>query len=511
MWGKVSDIHGRKGIFQTAIVVFLLGSFAAGAAQDMTQLIAARAVQGLGIGGIMALTQAILADVMAPRERGRYQGYLGAVFGLATVAGPLIGGFLVGHLSWRWTFYASLPVALAALAVTERVLRLPFPRRRAKVDWLGAFLIVAGVSALLLVLSLGGQEFRWASPQTGALTTAAVVLLGLAVAQERRAREPIMPPRLFANRTFVVTGLGGFVIGIAMFGGIIYLPQYLQIVRGLSPTASGLHTLPMMAGLLGASMVSGRVITRTGRYKAFPVAGMLLAALGLFLFSRLDPDTSLWLASVYMLVLGTGVGLTMQVLVLAAQNAVDRSDLGVATSGATFFRSMGGALGVAVFGALLTSRLGTTIPAELDRLGLPRAAVGDTSLGTPAEIAALPGPVREAVVTGFSDALDTVFLAGVPLALLGFAVVLLLREAPLQSAAPPGARPDGEPGDRSDVPSGTPDTASGVAAAAVVAEPGAVRRSAEPSPDPTAARRTRRFLSRRRGRCSRGACRSSRG
>lgn len=443
IWGKLSDLYGRKVMFQSAIGIFIVSSLASGFAQDMGQLIGFRALMGLGVGGLMALSQAIIGDIVSPRERGRYQGYIGSVFGLATVAGPLLGGFLVEHLSWRWTFWVGIPIGIAALAVTERVLKLPFPRRRAAIDWLGALFIVAAISALLLMLSLGGKEFPWGSPWTYGLTAAALLMLGLAVWQERRAAEPIMPPRLFANHTFVITSLAGFAVGVAMFGAIIFLPQYLQIVKGESPTAAGLLTLPLMVGLLITSIGSGRLITRTGRYKIFPVVGLLIAAGGLTLMSRLSVDTSLWLAGVFMFVTGSGIGMVMQVLVLATQNAVPHADLGVATSGATFFRSLGGAMGVAVFGALLTHRLRSTIPAQLKAAGVSAQQMppGSAALGSPAQIAALPDPIHLAVTTGFAEALQATFLAAVPFALLGFVIVLFLRETPLRQA---GGRTSGE-------------------------------------------------------------------
>ncbi len=438
IWGKLSDLYGRKIMFQSAIGIFLVSSLAAGFAQDMGQLVGSRAVMGLGVGGLMALSQAIIGDVVSPRERGRYQGYIGSVFGsvfgLATVAGPLLGGFLVEHLSWRWTFWVGIPIGIVALVVTERVLKLPFPRRRHAIDWLGAFFIVAGISALLLMLSLGGKEFEWNSAWTYGLTAVALVMLALTVWQERRTAEPIMPPRLFANHTFVITSLAGFVVGVAMFGAIIFLPQYLQIVKGEAPTASGLLTLPLMVGLLATSIGSGRLITRTGRYKIYPVVGLLVAAVGLTLMSRLSVDTSLWLAGVYMFITGAGIGMVMQVLVLATQNAVPHADLGVATSGATFFRSLGGAMGVAVFGALLTHRLRDTIPAQLKAAGVSadQMPAGSATQGSPEQIAALPEPIHLAVTTGFAEALQTTFLAAVPFAILGFVIMLFLRETPLR-------------------------------------------------------------------------------
>jgi len=436
IWGKLSDLYGRKIMFQAAIAIFLVASVGAGFAQDMGQLIAARAVQGLGVGGLMALSQAIVGDVVSPRERGRYQGYLGSAFGLATVAGPLAGGFLVEHMSWRWTFWSAVPLGIAALVVVERAIQFPFARRRHAIDWLGAFFIVASVSALLLLLSLGGKQFPWLSGWTAGLVAICLVALAAAVWQERRAAEPIMPPRLFRNHTFVVTSLGGFVVGIAMFGAIIFLPQYLQIVKGQGPTASGLLTLPLVGGLLFATITSGWLITRTGRYKVYPVVGMVVAAVGLGLLSLMHVHTSLVVAGAYMLVAGLGIGMVMQVLVLAAQNAVPHADLGVATSGATFFRTMGGAVGVAIFGALLAHRLSHTIPAALAEAGVPleriRSASGAATASTPAEIADLPEPIHTAVVTGFAEATQTTFLAAVPFAVLGFFLLLLLREIPLR-------------------------------------------------------------------------------
>ncbi len=441
IWGKLSDLYGRKPLFQAAIVVFLVASALCGLSQSIGQLIGFRALQGLGIGGLMSLAQAILGDIVAPRERGRYQGYMGAVFGLATVGGPLIGGFLVDALSWRWCFYVGIPIGLLALVVTERVLRLPFPRRQHAIDYLGAGLIFGGVSAILLVLSLAGKEFAWISAPTFLIGGCGLLLLALAVGQERRALEPIIPPRLFRVPTFVLTSIAGFAVGAAMFGGIIYLPQYLQIVKGQSPTASGLLTLPLMVGLLSTSIGSGRMITRTGRYKAFPITGLVIASVGLFLLSELKVDTSLVLAGVYMLVLGLGIGMVMQVLVLVTQNAVTRADLGAATSASTFFRSMGGALGVAVFGALLSSRLRDVLPGLLaDAHVRPVAGGGHDPgalLGSPAAIHRLPEPLQGVVLEGFSEALHTVFLTAVPFALIGLVAVLFLKEIPLRSNAAP--------------------------------------------------------------------------
>jgi EmrB/QacA subfamily drug resistance transporter len=438
IWGKLSDLYGRKLMYQSAIWIFISGSAVAGFSQNMAMLIGSRAFQGLGIGGIMSLGQAIIGDIVSPRERGRYQGYMGSTFGLATVLGPLIGGVIVQHLSWRWTFFVGIPIGLAALIVTERVLQLPFPRRTPAIDWWGAFYIVAGVSAILLVLSLGGDAFAWNSGWTWTFVVLAVVFLALAVRQERRAEEPIMPPRLFANRTFVIAGTAGLAVGIAMFGAMIFLPQYLQIVRGKSPMVSGFLTLPLMFGMIIAMTVVGRLITKTGRYKVYPVAGLLILATGLFLMSRMHADTSLVVVGVYMAVTGIGIGMSMQVLVLATQNAVARADLGVATAGATFFRSMGGAIGVAMFGALLRHGNSVNIPERIRQFHVPLSQLrpGSLGIGTPADVAALPGALHDAVVNGFADSMQTVFFSAAPFAVLGFLVVLFLPEQRLQTREP---------------------------------------------------------------------------
>lgn len=436
LWGKLSDLYGRRPLFQLSIGVFLVGSVLCGVSQDMGQLIVFRAVQGVGMGGLMALSQAIVGDIVSPRERGRYQGYIGSVFGVSSVGGPLLGGFLVDGPGWRWCFYVGVPIGIAAFVVTNRVLTMPFTRRDHEVDYLGAALIVGGVSLLLLLLSLGGREFEWGSTEILAMGVGSAVLLGLAVVQERRAPEPIIPPRLFRIPTFRITSLAGFIVGVAMFGAIVYLPQYLQIVKGQTPTRSGLLTIPLMIGLMGMSIGSGRVITRTGRYKVFPVVGLVVVTVGLGLFSLLGVDTPLPVAGIYMLVLGAGLGMVMQVLVLAVQNAVAHRDLGTATSAATFFRSMGGALGVAVFGALLSNRLGQHIPDRLAAagVGVPTGGSSSDLLGTPDAIAALPGPVRDAVLGGFADSLSDIYTAAIPIALLGFVVVLFLPELPLRTS-----------------------------------------------------------------------------
>ncbi|UGQ08930.1 MFS transporter [Yinghuangia sp. ASG 101] len=465
LWGKLSDLYGRKRLFRLALIVFAVSSALAGLSQTMGQLIAARAAQGVGVGGITALTQAIMADVTTPRTRGRYSGWIGSAFGVATVAGPLIGGFLVGSdaLGWRWTFYVGIPFAIAALVMVERVLKLPYVRRTVHVDYLGAALISGAVTAVLLALSLGGQKWAWNSGTTYTLAALFVVLGAGAVWQEHRAVQPILPPHLFHSRTFNLAGAGSFFVGFSMYGAMIYLPQYLQIVRGMSPTRSGLMTLPMVLGMLSASIVSGRLITRFGRWKVFPLIGLPLIALGMFLLSGMDVGTPLPFAGLHMLVLGVGLGLSNQVLVLAIQNGADPDDIGIATSAASFFRSMGGAVGVAVLGAVLSARLDSGIPAlmrERDVAPPNGTDLGDL-LGSPSAIQALDAPLRDAVIDGFTQGLHTVFVVGAPVTLIGFLAVLAIRESVLRdgddgddAAAEPA---DGEPSPTADrAKAGTP-------------------------------------------------------
>ena len=369
LYGKLGDMYGRKPVFLAAILIFLAGSLLAGLSQSMIQLIGFRALQGVGAGGLMVGAQAIIADIVPPRERGRYLGLFGAVFAVASVAGPLLGGFFVEAISWRWVFYINMPIGLLAVLVVVFRLHLHTPSQRHSIDFLGAGLLTGGVSSLILFTSWGGTQYPWGSPVILGLGLAALVLLAAFVLQERRAAEPIIPLGLFRSSVFrVATGIG-FIIGLAMFGAIIFIPLFLQLVYGVSPTSSGLRMLPLMAGLLAASIVSGRIISRIGRYKAFPIAGTAITAVGMFLLSRLEVGTAPWVASLYMLVVGIGIGLVMQVLVLVVQNAAPRRDVGVATSTATFFRSMGGSLGVAVFGAIFASRLTSELrPARRSRV-----------------------------------------------------------------------------------------------------------------------------------------------
>ncbi|MFC6539116.1 MDR family MFS transporter [Nonomuraea salmonea] len=441
LWGKLSDVFGRKLLFQSALVLFVAASAVAGMSQNMGQLIAARAIQGLGVGGLSALSQVILGDIVSPRERGRYSGYMGAVFGISTVAGPLLGGFIVDTewLGWRWCFYVVVPFALVSFFVIQKVLKLPRIKRKTSIDIWGATTITASASALMLLLTLGGNEFEWNSPWTYVLAATALLMLALAVLSERTARNPILPPRLFRNRTFVLTSLASLFVGMAMFGAMIYLPQYLQIVKGLSPTNSGLMTLPMVIALFLAGVISGKIVTQTGRWKIFPVAGLLIVAIGLFLLSRLHVDSSEWLIGFDVAVLGTGLGLSMQMLILAAQNGSELRDMASTTSGVSFFRSLGGAVGVAAFGAILTGRLKDEMAAMLAAAGIKLPGGGDVKLGSPEAIQHLPGPVKNIVLESFTRGLETVFIVGVPIALLGFVATIFLKELPLRGSAAPAA------------------------------------------------------------------------
>jgi EmrB/QacA subfamily drug resistance transporter len=434
LWGKLGDLHGRKGLFQLAIAIFLVGSMLSGLSQNMAQLIAFRAVQGVGAGGLLVGAQAIVGDVVPARQRGRYMGYFGAVFGLSSVAGPLLGGLFTQHLSWRWIFYINVPVGIVAMFAIATVLHLPVKRVQHAIDWTGAALLAAGVTAIILLTTWGGTQYAWGSGVIVGLALAGAALVALFCWVETRASEPLIPLWLFGSRTFTAASAVGFIMGFAMFGAIVYLPLYLQVVHGATPTASGLQLLPMVVGMLITFIVSGRLVTSTGRYKVFPIVGSVVLAGGLLLLGLLGPHTSYAAAAVFMLVVGLGVGMVMQVLVVAVQTAVPYSQLGTATSTATFFRTIGGAFGVAVLGAVFNNRLLSQL--TVHATGGQRALLrGGNVAANPAQIAQLPAAARTVFVDSFSNALHLVFLVAVPFALLAFALSWLIKEIPLRTTA----------------------------------------------------------------------------
>ncbi|MGV9286166.1 DHA2 family efflux MFS transporter permease subunit [Streptomyces sp. NPDC003719] len=442
LWGKLGDQYGRKRLFQTAIVIFLVGSALCGVAQSMSGLIAFRALQGLGGGGLMVLSMAIVGDLVSPRERGRYQGLFGAVFGATSVLGPLLGGIFTQHLSWRWVFYINLPVGIVALVVIAAVLHIPRRTTRHVIDYLGTLLIASVATCLVLVASLGGTTWAWGSPQIVGLAVLGVVLAVVFVAVERRAAEPVLPLKLFRVRTFTLSAVISFIVGFAMFGAMTYLPTFLQVVRGVTPTMSGVHMLPMVVGVLLASTGSGQIVSRTGRWKVFPVAGTAVTAFGLVLLHRLDENSSTAEMSVYFFVFGVGLGLVMQVLVLIVQNAVAYEDLGVATSGATFFRSIGASFGVAIFGTVFSGRLGDRLTDVLGGATLPPGVSADSLKADPRGIGALPPTLRPDVLHAYASAVTDVFLYAAPVALLGFALAWFLKEDRLRGSvtAPDGSQ-----------------------------------------------------------------------
>ena len=440
LWGKISDLRGRRPMFQAAIVVFLVGSLICGFASEIADqlgatginvMIAGRAVQGLGGGGLMSLALAVIGDVIPPRERGRYQGLFAAVFGVSSVAGPLLGGWFTDNLGWEWIFFINIPIGVAALVVTSFALKLHHVRRAASVDYLGAAAIVGAVTSLVLYLSWAGPTEGWVSTTGIGLLVAMVVLIALFVLAESRAKEPIIPLELFKHWTFTSNIIFAMIMGIGMFGGLIFLPIYLQTVKGMSATHSGLAMLPLVVGMFTTSIGGGQIMARTGRYKWMPIAGAAVVGVALFAFSRLQVDTPYYVLALIMYAFGMGLGFTMQVVVTAVQNSVDRRNMGVATASVTFFRSMGGAIGTALLGAILNIRLRHHL-SEIVGAAQGRGPAGPIETNDVTAIKALPEPVKTWVLEAFTRAMDDVFLVAVPFMAVALIVAVTMREKPLK-------------------------------------------------------------------------------
>jgi EmrB/QacA subfamily drug resistance transporter len=430
VWGKMADLFNRKQLIQLGLIIYVSGSILAGFAQSSMWLIVSRAIQGVGVGALTALVQVILSDLVSPRERGRYMGYLGAVFGVGTVAGPVVGGLLTDNLGWRWCFFVGIPFAIIALVLLQRTLVLPTKRRDdVHIDIPGGFLMAAGVSSILIWVSLAGKNFDWMSWQTAAMVIGGIVLLFGAVLIERRASEPLIPLQLFENRTVVMAVIASVAVGIAMFGTTVFLTQYMQLARGYSPTESGLLTIPMVIGLFASSTISGRRISQTGHYKKFMLAGALLLAVGLGLMGMIDEGTSLVEVGVFMLIVGMGIGMLMQNLILAVQNVIPVSSIGAGSALIAFFRSLGGAIGVSVMGAILGTKVNSLVAEGFAERGIPAGSLGNS--GSIPELSTLPVPVREVVEHAYGSGIAEVFLLGAPMGIVAFIAVWFLREKAL--------------------------------------------------------------------------------
>ncbi|MFD7031773.1 MDR family MFS transporter [Streptomyces sp. NPDC059917] len=433
IWGKLGDMYGRKGSFLTSIVIFLIGSVLSGMAQNMGELIGFRAIQGLGAGGLMVGVMAIIGDLIPPRERGKYQGMMAGVMALAMIGGPLIGGTITDHWGWRWSFYINLPLGVVALAMVTAVLHLPKKKTQGKIDYLGAALLTLAITSTVLVTTWGGTEYAWGSAEIIGLIAVGIVSIAGFLFVETRAAEPVMPLHIFRSRNFTLMSVIGFLTGFAMFGGVLYLPLFQQSVQGASATNSGLLLLPMLLSMMVVSLIAGRVTTSSGKYKMFPIAGGALMVVGLFLLSQMDTGTSRLMSGVYMAVLGAGLGFLMQITMLVAQNSVEMKDMGVASSSATLFRTLGGSFGVALMGSLFTSQVTQTMT---DRLGPAAAAKSGSAQLDAAHLAQLPSVVREAYQHAVAAGTHSAFLLGAGIALIGFIAAWFVKEVPLRGAGP---------------------------------------------------------------------------
>ncbi len=453
IWGKLADLFSKKLLVQSALVIYSVGSVIAAVAPDMAVLIGARAIQGLGVGGLTALVQVVIASMVSPRERGRYSGYIGAVFATATVSGPLLGGLIVDSpMGWRGCFIVGIPVAALAFVVLQKTLHLPTIRRDVKIDYLGATLIMAGISLVLVWVSLAGSSFDWVSGTSASILAGSIVLIGAALWVEARvASEPVIPLRLFRDRTTSLATAASVMVGVAMFGATVYLSQYFQLARGMSPTEAGLMSVAMVGGLLVSSIVSGRVITRTGLWKRWLVGGMVLVIAGIGLLGTIDATTSLWVVGAYMALTGVGLGATMQNLVLSVQNNVALEDLGAASSVVAMFRSIGGSAGVAALGAVLAHQVtgsvkdGVAALVRAGKVSQEQLVAMQHSTGDIPKLADLPAPIRALYESSFGDAVGHLFLVSTPFAVAALICVLFIKEVPLRTTNGPSAEPELEP------------------------------------------------------------------